>query len=212
MEEIGQTESPAPRRDGMRRGLVGVAVVAALSGGLVYAFWSSPTVKESNTPEDGPRTPAAESAGPETNTPSLTVSPKPSAPSRSTEDERMTLAIVGRWSTQRETDHRDLTVNADGTATVHVQIQSFIRQALFGTKTLDLEIEWKIESGKLHFKTVGGKPEAAIEFLKKSYGESAEYEILECTETRLLIKGDDEPDHDWSRPTAKSTAETGPVK
>lgn len=182
-----------------------------LGVGLAYAFWPSSAAATDFSLErngyyagtgslDGGNKrlkQLADSEGSE-----QTVEPTASSPQSRDEDEdtRMSRLIVGRWETQRDSGHRDMVVKVDGTATIHVTIESLLGRAVFGTSELDLEIDWHIEDGMLHFTTTGGKPKPAIEFLKKSYGESVKYPIIECTETRLLVReGNGEPDHDWSR-------------
>lgn len=195
-----QTEASQPCCSRFTRMIAGAAAIFILTGGLAYALWPS---SGTSTDENALDTivPLAEfpsektdAVGSDTNSSSEKVDKEES------EDERMARLIVGRWETQRESGHRDMVVKEDGTATIHVTIESLLGRALFGTSELDLEIEWRVENGLLHFTTTGGKPKPAIEFLKKSYGESVQYPIIECTETRLLVReGDGEPDHDWAR-------------
>ena len=119
----------------------------------------------------------------------------------SSEDERMTAEVVGKWKTVRDAGPREIVIRDDGTATMDVEINTFALRLLFG-KQMQLQIKWHIADGLLHMTTVGGEPEDKVDLLKKTYGESLAYPILELTEQRLLVKdGEGDPDHDWERVT-----------
>lgn len=113
----------------------------------------------------------------------------------------MSAAIVGTWETNRSTGHRDLVIREDGTATMVVNIESMMR-FVFGSK-VELDIEWSVKDGVLHFRMVGGKPKSSVDLLTSGYGDSIAYRILELSDDRLLVKdGGDDPDHDWTRVVA----------
>ncbi len=199
-DRVPEVGSPTRCCSRLTRILLGAGFAMVLTGGLAYAFWpqsdSEPTRNALGTAQsqDASQSHVERSGGAAEKQPVKTVL------NEEPDDERMRRTIIGRWETDRDSGHRDLIVREDGTATIHVNITSLLGQALFATKELDLEIEWQIEEGVLHFKTVGGKPKPAIEFLKKSYGESIAYRILECTDERFLVKdGGNDPDHDWRR-------------
>lgn len=193
-----EQSSPEPCCGNLIKIAAALAIVLC-AGGLAFAFWPADSLGETQTVLG-----AVGSNGSETNSTAQAdkTDPETNAGNAKTEtvseDDRMRAAIVGDWQTDRDAGHRDLTVNADGTAKMGVTITNFTR-FLFGSE-MDIDIEWQIEDGKLHFKMVGGTPAKSVEALKKAYGDSLAYPILELTDNRMLVKdGDGDPDHDWKR-------------
>lgn len=182
MTESEAAGSPARRRTRWA-GVLALAIVP-IAGGLTYSFWPSPP-PDTDPAETSSSAPDATSPGED----------------RSSEDERMSAAIVGTWETNRSTGHRDLVIREDGTATMVVNIESMMR-FVFGSK-VELDIEWSVKDGVLHFRMVGGKPKSSVDLLTSGYGDSIAYRILELSDDRLLVKdGGDDPDHDWTRVVA----------
>ena len=186
MSELEQHNAPCCGV--LKKVLLAVAVLSC-AGGLAYAFWPSepaPQMQDAKISQ-GPSEALIDMV------PSVIHDPKVS------EDDRMSQTILGDWVTDRSSGHRELTVKDDGTAKMNVTVTNWMRFA-FGPK-IEVDIEWEIKDGVLHFDMVGGKPERSIQALKSGYGESLAYPILEVTETRLLVKdGGEDPDHDWARP------------
>lgn len=113
-------------------------------------------------------------------------------------DDSYRKRIVGSWEMDRD-GKRLLTVDADGTAKMDVEIEgswSF----LFGSK-LNFDIEWTIEDGHLTMKTIGGEPQAKVDLLTSMYGKERVQQITVLDDTTLRLP-DDEPDgedHIWTR-------------
>lgn len=115
-----------------------------------------------------------------------------------TGDEAHRKKIIGKWLQHKE-EKRTITVNEDGTATIIAEIDDY-RQYIVG-KTLQFDVEWTLEDGKLTFVTTGGKPADSIKYITSLYGKTRVYRIIEFIEDRLTLakdeSGEDEPE--WTR-------------
>jgi hypothetical protein len=180
----------------------GTASLAVLACGCL-AWWFWPASTESVAENTAEATSVVEqSSGTETTVAPTSVSEPASAPPAAEEideDQRMSAAIVGKWQTEREVGHRDLTVNDDGTAQMIVNIESTMQKLIFGARMI-IDIKWHIADGFLTFEMIGGEPKSSVDMLTKIGGTSLAFEILEINENRLLVKDtEDDPDHDWKR-------------
>ena len=113
-------------------------------------------------------------------------------------DEDYRHLLVGSWEMDRD-GKRFLTVHADGTADMNVEVSSNW-SLLFG-KQLKFDIEWTIEDAVLTMKTTGGEPKGKVDLITSMYGAERVQPIKILDETTLRLP-DDEPDgedHIWTR-------------
>jgi hypothetical protein len=98
--------------------------------------------------------------------------------------------LVGSWTT-REFGQQTLTNFSDGTARLDVKLNRL--PALRYGKTLQLDLEWTVSGGVLRHKVVGGSPPEKVARLVRDWGSTLEYEIVEVTDSHMLLeKPDDE--------------------
>ena len=122
---------------------------------------------------------------------------KPSEAPKPTDDDYRQL-LVGSWEMDRD-GKRFLTVHADGTADMNVEVSSNW-SLLFG-KQLKFDIEWTVEDAVLTMKTTGGEPKGKVDLITSMYGAERVQPIKILDETTLRLP-DDEPDgedHIWTR-------------
>lgn len=114
-------------------------------------------------------------------------------------DERFRRLLLGDW----EDDYRGkryLTLRDDGTATMLVE-PAGIGKTLFAPQ-LTFNIDWKVEAGRLHMKTLGGEPKGKVQFVLKMYGDHAVQPIQDLTDERLqLLDEDGVTKYNWRRST-----------
>ena len=140
----------------------------------------------------------------ETSRPGETPVATASAPASETEpitspDEQHRAKVVGTWEDDYQ-GKRTLTVRADGTATMVVELAG-VAAALYA-KRMTFEEEWEIEDGVLIMKMLGGEPEKRVNLIMSTMGDSSSQEILELTAERMLLrdlKGDGTKEYDWRR-------------
>lgn len=126
-----------------------------------------------------------------------------SKPSETANDATDRQRLVGSWQTYRS-GKRVLTVRDDGTATMVVEPEG-VWTYLFGTR-LTFELEWKIESGDLIYRAIGGVPADKIKLVTEMWGHQRRQTIRKLTDDRLiLIDEDGDPDHDWKRVESEKT-------
>lgn len=112
-------------------------------------------------------------------------------------DDKFRTLLAGEWE-QQYYGKRRLTVREDGTATMVVEPDG-IWVHLFGEK-IEVEIEWTLDNGRVNLKITGGTPSDKIELASKMWGDCWTQPILELTENRLLLLGEDGvTKYDWTR-------------
>lgn len=104
--------------------------------------------------------------------------------------------VVGRWR-DHDHDNRFLTLNDDGTGMMVVTMEG-LGATLFAAR-LELDVEWSLDGDHLTLITLGGRPKAKANFVKKVYGSHNVEEILELTKDRLLVQHNEETQFDWRR-------------
>jgi len=107
--------------------------------------------------------------------------------------------IVGTWEDEYQ-GKRTLTVRADGTATMVVELEGVA--ATLYAKKLTFDEEWEIQDGVLIQKLLGGKPEGRVKLIMSTMGDSSRQEILELTAERMHLrdlKSDGTIEYDWQR-------------
>ena len=105
--------------------------------------------------------------------------------------------VVGTWEDDYQ-GHRTLTVRADGTATMVVELDGVA--ATLYAKRMTFNEEWDIKNGQFILKVVGGEPEGRVNLIITTMGDVAEQKILELTADRmLLLDSDGVTEYDWRR-------------
>ena len=113
------------------------------------------------------------------------------------QDQRLHRRAVGAWRDSYQ-GKRTLTLRADGTATMVVELTG-LKARLF-TPRLELDIAWAIGDGKMHRRTVGGRPADKIEFVNKRAGVAVAERILELDADRtILLDQDGSRKYIWQR-------------
>jgi len=147
------------------------------------------------------RTEAKMGVAPSTKAPNTAGSP-PQILSGAARDEAYRRLLVGKWETERS-GHREMTVRADGTATMVVRLDG-VNAMLFGKK-LTFWLKWSIQDGKLAFETTGGEPASRIKVITVMYGTNRVQRIRSLTKIRLLLIDEEgDPDHDYRRVAART--------
>ena len=213
----GETRRGRPRFPGMRVGLGGGLVLLLSALGLSYilgvgdpaeqssadtveASLTIPAFSRSTTSNPQSGRPAAASGTeklPNSNTSPEKGTGTAPASSGATRDDVYRRLLVGKWETERS-GHRELTVRADGTATMVVRLTG-VNAVLFGKK-LTFWIKWTVQDGKLVFSTTGGEPASRIKVITVMYGTNRTQQIRSLTKNRLLLIDEEgDPDHDYRR-------------
>jgi hypothetical protein len=112
-------------------------------------------------------------------------------------DEACRKLIVGTWQ-----DHyrgtRTMTVRADGTATMVVELTG-VKAALYASR-LRFDMKWSLANGRLKKQTIGGDPPGRVKLILKMMGDRVDEPVLELTQERLLLlDGDGKQKYDWKR-------------
>jgi hypothetical protein len=113
------------------------------------------------------------------------------------EDQRLRRLAIGTW---KDFHHgkRTLTLNEDGTATMVLKLTGM--KALMFTPRLQLDIVWSIKDGKMHRRTVGGKPASKVAFVNKQAGVSVAEPIRDLTDKRMiLVDKNGSQEYTWRR-------------
>lgn len=130
---------------------------------------------------------------------SLETVSKPESEPVASADEQHRAKIVGTWQDEYQ-GKRTLTVHADGTATMVVELEGVA--ATLYAKKLTFDETWEIQDGVLTQKLLGGKPEGRVKLIMSTMGDSSRQEILELTAERMHLrdlKGDGTIEYDWQR-------------
>jgi hypothetical protein len=173
-----------------RRALVLLLLLAGIS---VLALWGSGRIWPRAPEEAPPPEPIAPVAG-------------PAAAPAALRDQTLAQQAVGTWEDDYK-GHRTMTLLADGSGTMIVEL-SGLSATLFAAR-LEFDMQWSVRDGRLHQRTVGGRPAEKVNMVLKMMGDRADYQILELTETRLhLLDRDGKTQYDWRRsvPRLDSTA------
>jgi hypothetical protein len=112
-------------------------------------------------------------------------------------DAELRHSVVGTWHDEYQ-GRRTMTVRADGTATMLVQLQGW-KAALYASE-LQFDMVWSIEAGRLKKRTTGGRPATRVKAILATLGDQTEEQILELTANRLLLLDrDGKRQYDWRR-------------
>jgi len=142
---------------------------------------------------------AANQAVPDTAAPPAAESALPHAPANAEPDEHRRTLVVGTWEDDYQ-GKRTMTLNADGTGTMTVEL-SGIQATLFADR-LQFDMVWSLEDGRLKKRTIGGQPERQVNMILKLMGDSVDEPILELTNDRLLLLDKDGVTrYDWRKQT-----------
>jgi hypothetical protein len=108
-----------------------------------------------------------------------------------------TQLAVGTWQDFYH-GQRTLTLRPDGTATMVVELSGW--KARLFTRRLELDIVWSIEDGKMHRRTVGGRPADKVEFVNKRSGVQVAEPIRSLTrDDMILVDQDGSRQYHWRR-------------
>lgn len=81
--------------------------------------------------------------------------------------------------------HRTLTLNADGTGTMVVELDG-LAATVFAEK-LTFREEWTVADGKVTMKATGGEPAGKVQLVLSLYGDSSTQRIIEVTSERMIL-------------------------
>jgi hypothetical protein len=105
--------------------------------------------------------------------------------------------VVGVWEDEYQ-GHRTMTMRADGTATMVVELHGW-KATLYASK-LVFEMTWSLEHGRLKKRTTRGEPAGRVKAILKLMGDRVDERILELTAQRLLLLDQDgKRQYDWHR-------------
>lgn len=94
---------------------------------------------------------------------------------------------------------RTLTLNSDGSGTMVVKLGG-VAKKLFA-ETLQFDLVWQFEEGRLVMSTVDGRPASKFELIRKLYGDRADYDVLELTADQMRLRDfGGKTEYDWRRP------------
>ena len=100
--------------------------------------------------------------------------------------------------------HRTLTLNADGTGTMVVELDG-LAATLFA-ETLTFREEWTVADGKVTMKATGGEPAGKVQLLLSLYGDSSTQRIIEVTSERMILfEESSETRFEWRRVRASES-------
>ncbi len=103
--------------------------------------------------------------------------------------------VVGVWQYEHE-DKRTMTLNADGTGTMIVELSGW--QAVLSAPRLKFNMKWSVQNGRLKKQTVSGEPATQVNWILKTFGDHVDEPILELTGDRLLLLDrDGKTKYDW---------------
>jgi hypothetical protein len=109
-------------------------------------------------------------------------------------------SMLGTWEDDYK-GHRTLTLNADGTGRMVVELDGFAA-ALFAKK-LTFQEEWTVADGKVTMKATGGEPKGKVSLVLSLHGDSSTQRIVEVTADRMiLVEEPSETRFEWRRLSA----------
>jgi hypothetical protein len=105
--------------------------------------------------------------------------------------------VVGVWEDNYQ-GHRIMTVRADGTATMVVELHGW--KARLYASELRFEMTWSIQNGLMTKQTTGGEPPGKVKTILKLMGDRVQEKIVELTSDRLvLLDKDGKRQYEWRR-------------
>lgn len=196
-------ETPAVRRTLVGRGWW---VFALIVGGAWWA-WGRPVQQVAGTSVVSPPRPAekallsppvaGESIG-LTPADSVAVSPLDAVADSASGSLSPEQQVLGVWRDFYRGE-RTLTLHSDGTGTMVVKLAG-VAKKLFA-ETLQFDLTWEFEEGRLVMSTVDGRPASKFELIRKLYGDRADYEVLELTADQMRLRdAGGKTEYDWRRP------------
>jgi len=99
-------------------------------------------------------------------------------------DRQLGQMAVGTWRDFYQ-GKRTMTLRPDGTCTMVIELTGW--RALSFTSRLELDIAWSIDDGKMHRRTLGGRPPDKVEFVNKLAGVEIADTILDLTADRMIL-------------------------
>lgn len=114
-----------------------------------------------------------------------------SGSSVSDHDASLTKRLIGTWTT-KAFGTQELTNYSDGTARLDVTLNRL--GALRYGKSLRLDLDWTVQNGVMRHTVKGGSPPEKVARLVKDWGKTLEYEVIEATETHILLEKPNEDD------------------
>jgi hypothetical protein len=112
-------------------------------------------------------------------------------------DAEFSQRMLGTWEDDYK-GHRTLTLNADGTGTMVVELDG-LAATLFAEK-LTFSEEWTVADGKVRMKATGGEPAGKVQLVLSLHGDSSTQRIVEVTRERMiLIEEPSETRFEWRR-------------
>ena len=122
-----------------------------------------------------------------------------SAGEPSARDNAPQAALLGTWTT-RSFGTQELTNYSDGTARLDVTLNRL--GGLRYGKSLTLDLVWTVENGVMKHTVKGGSPQDKVARLVNDWGSTLEYEIIEVTDTHMLLEKPDADDQSrWEAKT-----------
>ena len=105
--------------------------------------------------------------------------------------------MLGTWEDDYK-GHRTLTLDADGTGTMVVELDGL--SATLFAKKLTFREEWTVADGKVTMKATGGEPVGKVQLVLSLHGDSSTQKIIEVTSERMiLIEEPSETRFEWRR-------------
>lgn len=92
--------------------------------------------------------------------------------------------MLETWEDDYE-GHRTLTLNADGTGTMVVELDGLA--ATFFAEKLTFREEWTVADGKVTMKATGGEPAGKVQLVLSLHGDSSTQRIIEVTSDRMIL-------------------------
>ncbi len=106
-------------------------------------------------------------------------------------------SMLGMWEDDYK-GHRTLTLNANGTGRMVVELDGFA--ATLFAKTLTFQEEWSVADGKVTMNATGGEPAGKVRLVLSLHGDSSTQRIIEVTSERMiLIEEPSETRFEWRR-------------
>ncbi|WP_020473574.1 hypothetical protein [Zavarzinella formosa] len=135
----------------------------------------------------------------------LPVQPVPEKQSPSeTPEEKTRRLLVGTWQDEYK-GKRTMTLNADGTATMLVELKG-VQAVLMGPK-LRFDMKWSLMDQILTKITVSGEPADKVNFILNTMGNTSNETLQEVNEEHLLtLDKDGKTKYDWKRVAKDDTS------
>ncbi len=97
----------------------------------------------------------------------------------------MNAGVVGTW-TMVDHGRRTITIEADGTATMRVDLD--LLGAMFYGRRLDLNLTWSVTADVMTQILESGEPAGAVGRLIRDFGSRREYRIVQLTDTEMHLQ------------------------